>query len=95
MSLEGFREGHENADDVSCQSAFFEYYIYVLIIYCCRIWGTFHRFLSSQAYNGHSTMAWPPIPLLVSSIVASLSQHLAQIDNHVQYIMGSISLENL
>ena len=34
-------------------------------------------------------MAWPPIPLLVSGIVASLSQHLVGIDNHGIYLIGN------
>ena len=91
LSFEGYQKGHEDADDDSHQSVFFD----CLSYNASRISRTFYRILRSQAYYGLSTMAWRPIPLLVSTIVASFSQHLVQIDNHVEYIMGSISLGKL
>jgi hypothetical protein len=61
-TLEGFQEVYEDAYDFSCQKVFFDYLSY----YASQIWRTSHGIICSQAYYGLSTMACPPIPLLIS-----------------------------
>jgi hypothetical protein len=46
LSLEGFGEGHEDAYDVSSQSAFF----HNLSCFAGQIWRTSHRITRSQAH---------------------------------------------
>jgi hypothetical protein len=72
LSLKGFRQGHEDTYDVSCQSAFFDNLSY----FVGRIWTTFHCITCSLANYGFSTMACLRALLLVNQ-AASLSQHLA------------------
>ena len=62
FSLKRFHEHDEDAYDVSRQSAFFR----LPIIFVGRIWRTSHRIKHSQTHYRLSTMARPPIPLLVS-----------------------------
>jgi hypothetical protein len=96
LSLVSLWEGHEDPYDVSNQSAFFDYLSYLI----GQIQRTSHRIICSQAYYGLSTMAPPHIPLLASQY-SNLTiptpsrtriQHLVHIDNHVEDIMGFISL---
>lgn len=60
--MEGFREEHEDAHDVSCESAFFDYLSY----FVGRIRRISPRIRHSLAHYELPTMALPPIPLLVS-----------------------------
>ena len=70
-----------------------------------RIWRTSYRIIHSQAHCGFSMMVCPPytpppLLLLVSEAIHfptsghTRIKHLAQINNHVEYIMGSMSLGN-
>ena len=72
--MEGFQEGHEDAYDVSRQSAFFDYLSY----FTYQIWRTSLRIVHSQAYYGLSTTACPPIPTWSVNKATSLSRYLAE-----------------
>ena len=69
-----FREGHDDAYDVSRQSVFFNYILY----FVGQIWSMSHRIICSQAQDGLSTTACPPISLSVVKKETSLSQHLGK-----------------
>ena len=58
--VESLLEGHEDAYDISHQSAFFDYLSYLI----GRIQRISHRIVRSQACRRLSTTAHPPIPLL-------------------------------
>jgi hypothetical protein len=77
LSLEGYREGHEDAyDGVSRQSVFFDSSVSYAI---GRIWRTSHGLMLSKANFEFSTTACPPIPSSwVVSQAVSLSRHLAE-----------------
>ena len=62
LSLESLWEAHEDAYDISHQSAFFDYLPYLIAKF------TSPKIICYQSYNGFSTLACPFIPLLVSQL---------------------------
>ena len=84
-----FWERHENTYDVSCQNAFSDNLPY----FVDHIW-TYHGIRYSWANFGFQQQLTSLTPSWVVNQVASLSQHLTQIDNDTENIMGSISWGN-
>ena len=73
FSLESLWKGHEDAYDVSCQRAFFNYLSYLT----SHIWRTFHIIIHSQAYYGFSTTAHSPLPIWIVNKATLLPTYLA------------------